>query len=166
MGVLNGRGSRYLSLPALGVSGSLADLAVSVCPCQLNLLRVAYSCKTCPQSKPIMNLSEAYRTLGVPPNADETICKDAYKKLARKVSPACIRDISESPTGDRLQLHPDKNAGADTTARFQQVSAAYERTRSGHNLGEEVPDTKPAGGIDHRSLIHERAMEAHCAISS
>ncbi|KAJ3056374.1 hypothetical protein HK097_007211 [Rhizophlyctis rosea] len=65
--------------------------------------------------------------LGVAPNADEATCKEAYKKLARK-------------------LHPDKNAGADTTARFQQVSAAYERTRTGHNFGEEVPDAKPAAG--------------------
>ncbi|KAF0724920.1 hypothetical protein Ae201684P_008206 [Aphanomyces euteiches] len=55
-----------------------------------------------------LSTEEAYRTLGLSPEASHDQVRVAYKRLA-------------------LKYHPDKNPSDDATAMFQKISAAYKR---------------------------------------
>ncbi|KAG9417209.1 hypothetical protein AC1031_001599 [Aphanomyces cochlioides] len=55
-----------------------------------------------------LSTEEAFRTLGLSPEASHDQVRVAYKRLA-------------------LKYHPDKNPSDDATAMFQKISAAYKR---------------------------------------
>ncbi|OQR95304.1 hypothetical protein ACHHYP_00116 [Achlya hypogyna] len=87
-------------------------------------LAEAYSCAKLRRAQPSSSLS---RTLGLERSASADEVRQAYKKLA-------------------LKFHPDKNQGADTTAQFQAISAAYKRISDPKSNQED--DMMPSGFDD------------------